>query len=56
MTRFNATITTGFCNRDGEFVHWVRPDRGDAVQVKYWTALPEGKRVRLEGRVIEAVQ
>lgn len=56
MTRFNATVTTGFVNRDGEFVHWVRPDKGDPVQVKYFEALPESKRVRLENGRIVGVQ
>ena len=53
--RFNATVREGFCNRAGEFVHWVEPDKGAAVQVKYHTALPELTRVRLVGGRIEAV-
>lgn len=57
MTRpFNGTVMTGFCNRDGEFVHYVKPDKGDPLQVKYWQALPDGKRVRLVGLRIEEVQ
>jgi len=56
MRPFNATVTTGFVNRAGEFVHWVRPDRGDPVQVTYFEALPEGKRVRLENGRIGEVQ
>lgn len=53
---FNATVLSGFQNRAGEFVHWVRPDRGDPVQVKHFEALPESKRVRLVGLRIEEVQ
>lgn len=56
MTRFNATVTTGFVNRAGEFVHWVRPDRGEPVQVKFHEALADGKRVRLENGRIGEVQ
>jgi hypothetical protein len=56
MTRFNATITGGYVTRTGEIVLNVKPDRGDVVQVKYWEALPDGKRVVLVGRVIEGVQ
>lgn len=56
MMPFNATVQTGFVNRAGEYVHWIKPDKGDAVPVKHWEALPDGKRVRLAGRVIEAVQ
>jgi len=56
MSPFNATVQGGFQNRDGENVHWVKPDKGDAVQVKYPTALPEGKRVRLQAGKIEGVQ
>jgi len=57
MTRpFNATVTTGFVNRAGEFVHWVRPDKGAPVQIKFHEALPDGKRVRLVGTRIEGVQ
>lgn len=56
MKPFNATVQTGFVNRDGEFVHWVRPDKGEPVQVKFYEALPEGKRVRLNAGGIEEVQ
>lgn len=56
MNPFNATVTTGFVNRDNEFVHWIKPDKGDPVQVKHHEALPEGKRVRLVAGKIEAVQ
>lgn len=57
MTRpFNATVTGGYVNRAGETVLNVKPDKGDPMQVKYWTALPDGKRVRLNGREIEGVQ
>ena len=56
MKKFNATVTPGFVNRAGEFVHYVRPDKGAPVQAVFYTALPEGKRVRLEGREIREVQ
>jgi len=56
MRPFNATVLTGFVNRAGEFVHWVRPDRGDPVQVKFHEALPESKRVRLNAGRIEEIQ
>ena len=56
MKPFNATVLSGFRNRAGEFVHWVRPDKGDAVQVKFHAALPESKRVRLDGPRIVEVQ
>lgn len=56
MNRFNATVLSGFVNRDGEFVHYVQPDKGAPVQVKHTEALPDGKRVRLVGSRIEAVQ
>jgi hypothetical protein len=53
MTRFNATITGGYVTRTGEIVLNVKPDRGDVVQVKYWEALPDGKRVLLaEGQIV----
>ncbi len=55
MTRYNAKITGGYMTRDGEFVLNVKPDKGDALQVKYWQALPDGKRVKLVGREIEGV-
>jgi hypothetical protein len=56
MRPFNATVTSGFVNRDGEFVHWVRPDKGAPVQIKFHTALPDGKRVKISGDRIEEVQ
>lgn len=56
MRPFNATVQTGFVNRAGEFVHWVRPDKGEPVQVKHFEALPDGKRVRLVGTRIEEIQ
>lgn len=52
MFRTNAVVESGYVNRDREFVHWVQPDKGDAIQVKYHTALPELTRVRLvDGRI-----
>lgn len=56
MSPFNATVRGGYQARDGKFVHWVKPDRGDAIQVRGEVALPEGKRVRLIGQRIEEVQ
>ena len=56
MSPFNATVTGGYMNRDDEIVLNVKPDKGDPVQVKHWEALPDGKRVKLVGRVIEGVQ
>lgn len=56
MTRFNAKVTGGYMTRDGEFVLNIKPDKGDPVQVKYWEALPDGKRVVLAGREIVGVQ
>lgn len=57
MRPFNATVKSGFANRDGDFVHWVKPDgRADPVQIKHWEALPDGKRVRLDGSRIVEVQ
>jgi hypothetical protein len=56
MTRFNATVTGGYVNRAGETVLNVKPDKGDAIQVKHWEALPDGKRVVLVGMKIEGVQ
>lgn len=56
MTRFNATVTGGYVTRSNEFVLNVRPDKGDPVQVKYWEALPDGKRVLLVGNEIVGVQ
>jgi hypothetical protein len=56
MTRFNATVTGGYMTRAGETVLNVRPDKGDPVQVKYWEALPDGKRVVLAGDQIVGVQ
>ena len=56
MTRFNAKITGGYVTRTGEFVLNVKPDKGDPVQVKYWEALPDGKRVLLVGNEIVGVQ
>ncbi|WP_292229365.1 hypothetical protein [Brevundimonas sp.] len=56
MIPFNATVQSGFQNRDKAFVHWVKPDNGPPVQVKHYEALPEGKRVRLEAGKIEGVQ
>jgi len=56
MTRYNAKITGGYMTRDGEFVLNVKPDKGDPVQVKYWEALPDGKRVLLVGTEIVGVQ
>lgn len=56
MKPFNATVTTGFQNRDGDFVHWLQPDKGAPVQATYFEALPEGKRVRLIAGRIEDTQ
>ncbi len=56
MTRYNAKITGGYMTRDGEFVLNVKPDKGDPVQVKYWEALPDGKRVLLVDNEIVGVQ
>lgn len=56
MNRFNATVTGGFTGRDGKIRLWVRPDKGEPRQVIHDTALDEGKRVRLDGGRIEAVQ
>ncbi|MFC5373999.1 hypothetical protein ACFPIF_15655 [Brevundimonas faecalis] len=56
MSPFNATVQGGYEARDGQFVHWIKPDRGAPVQVRGVVALPEGKRVRLVGSQIEEVQ
>ena len=59
MIRFNAQIIDGYMSRDKRFMHWVQPDgRGAAPvgPVEFERALPEGKRVRLDGRRIVEVQ
>lgn len=56
MIRFNATVQSGFVNRAGEFVHWVKPDKGEPVQCRHFEALPDGKRVKISGDRIEEVQ
>ncbi|WP_338575763.1 hypothetical protein V8J38_11290 [Brevundimonas olei] len=56
MRPFNATVRGGYQARDGQFVHSVAPDKGEPVMVRGEVALPEGKRVRLEGRQIVEVQ
>lgn len=56
MNPFNATVQGGYEARDGKFVHWVKPDKGVAVQIRGDAVLPEGKRVRLVGLRIEEVQ
>jgi len=58
MTPFNATVESGFTGRDGKIRLWVIPDgRGrEPRMIEYPVALPEGKRVRLDGAAIVEVQ
>lgn len=56
MSPYNATVTSGFEGRDGKIRLWVKPDKGEARQVIHTEALPENKRVRLDGGVIVEVQ
>ena len=56
MTPFNATVIGGFMGRDGVIRLWVKPDKGDPVQMLHDVALDEGKRVKLDGAQIVGVQ